>query len=113
MSGSIEMVSFKLNNGVSDEAFLSASQKIEGWVGKQPGFEYRALAKQQDGTWVDLVFWQNEAAAQAAGEKFMQASEPQEMMACIDKDTVIMQHMPVMAALCMEAAVEAAKTATA
>ncbi|OUR94082.1 hypothetical protein A9Q81_14915, partial [Gammaproteobacteria bacterium 42_54_T18] len=99
MSATIEMVSFKLNDGVSPAVFIKASEELDNWVGQQSGFEYRALAQQEDGTWVDIVFWQSQAHAQQAGDAFMTAKESQNMMACIDKNSVVMQHMPVMASL--------------
>ncbi len=99
MSATIEMVSFKLNDGVSPQVFIKASEELDSWVAQQNGFEYRALAQQEDGTWVDIVFWQSQAEALQAGEAFMTAKESQNLMACIDKSSVVMQHMPVMASL--------------
>lgn len=95
----IEMVSFELNQGVSDADFLQASQAIDSWVKPQPGFEYRALVKQSDGVWQDLVFWQDMACAEQAGAKFMQASELSETMALINKQTVVVKHAPVLSQL--------------
>ena len=102
MSATIEMVSFKLSDGVNPEIFIKANEELDSWLGQQNGFEYRALAQQEEGTWVDIVFWQTQADAQQAGEAFMGAKESQAMLACIDKSTVSMQHMPVMASLANE-----------
>ncbi len=104
MSATIEMVSFKLSDGVTSSVFLQASESVDRWVAKQEGFEYRALAQQEDGTWVDIVFWQNAQNAQQAGEAFMAAQECKALMGCIDKESVVMQHMPVMASLAKEQA---------
>ncbi len=92
MSATIEMVSFKLNDGVSPQVFIKASEELDSWVAQQNGFEYRALAQQEE-------FWQSQAEALQAGEAFMTAKESQNLMACIDKSSVVMQHMPVMASL--------------
>ncbi len=104
MSGTIEMVSFKLNTDASEQAFLDSNQALEAWVVKQPGFQYRALSKQEDGTWVDLVFWESLEQAQQAGAAFMAAAELKAMLAFIDKDSVSMQHMPVLACVAQEQA---------
>lgn len=98
MSATIEMVSFKLASGSSEQAFLETNTAVENWVVKQPGFQYRALTKQPNGTWIDLVFWESLESAQQAGNAFMAAQEPKAMMAFIDKETVTMQHLPVLAA---------------
>ncbi len=98
MSATIEMVSFKLASGSHEQAFLETNTAVENWVVKQPGFQYRALTKQADGTWIDLVFWESLETAQQAGNAFMAAQEPKAMLAFIDKETVNMQHLPVLAA---------------
>ncbi len=98
MSATIEMVSFKLATGSNEQAFLDTNSAVENWVAKQPGFQYRALTKQVDETWVDLVFWESLESAQQAGNAFMAAPEPKAMLAFIDKNTVNMQHLPVLAA---------------
>lgn len=95
----LEKVSFQLNPGVSDEEFVQASRAIDSWVQPQPGFEYRALAKQSDGTWLDLVFWRDMDSAAQAGEQFKQASELGSVMALIDKTSVDVQHAPVLSQL--------------
>ncbi|MEH6347207.1 MAG: hypothetical protein V7785_19080 [Bermanella sp.] len=104
MTATIEMVSFKLNADASDQAFLDSNPALEAWVAKQPGFQYRALSKKEDGTWVDLVFWESLEQAQQAGTAFMAADEPKAMLAFIDKDSVSMQHMPVLACVAQEQA---------
>ena len=41
MNKVMEIVSFKLIAGTSDEAFLEANEKLNLWVQQQPGFETR------------------------------------------------------------------------
>lgn len=98
MSATIEMVSFKLASGSDEQAFLATNAALESWVAQQPGFQYRALTKQPDNTWIDIVFWCSLEDAQQAGNAFMSAQEPKAMLAFIDKETVNMQHLPVLAA---------------
>ncbi len=105
MSATIEMVTFKLNSDASEKDFLATNPALESWVSKQPGFEYRSLSQKQDGQWVDIVYWQTAEDAQKAGTLFMQANETQAMMSFIDKDSVDMQHMPVLSARLKEMAV--------
>lgn len=38
MSATIEMVSFKLSDGVTSSVFLNASESVDRWVAKKEGF---------------------------------------------------------------------------
>ena len=96
MSATIEMVSFKLNEGATTADILATSPAISAWVIQQAGFQYRSLAQQSDGQWLDIVYWESLEHAQQAGEAFMKATEPKAMMAFIDKTSVSVQHIPVM-----------------
>jgi hypothetical protein len=96
MSDAIEMVQFKLNPGVSESDFLAADQPISAWVGKQPGFRYRSLSRQDDGTWSDIVYWDSMENAKAAGEVFMKDQGQSSFMAMIDHGSVQMNHSQVL-----------------
>ncbi len=41
----LELVTFKLAEGISEKEFLVENEKLNNWVKTQPGFEYRALAQ--------------------------------------------------------------------
>lgn len=96
MSDAIEMVQFQLNPGVSVADFLAANQAIGDWVSRQPGFRYRSLSRQEDGTWIDIVYWDSMATARAAGEAFAKEQGKSSFLAMIDPRSIRMNHSEVM-----------------
>ncbi|MFT4765580.1 MAG: hypothetical protein ACI9OH_002692 [Oleispira sp.] len=91
----LELVTFKLANGISDEAFLVENEHLNHWVKSQPGFEYRALAQANDGSWTDTVFWQSMEAASAAQQRFGEEPSLQGMMKVIDMESVKVEHQKI------------------
>lgn len=96
MQPTLEQVTFRIQEGISDADFLTASENIGVWVKKQPGFSYRTLVRKSDGQWSDLVYWSSEEAAKSASEKFMQAEELKEFMTMIKPESVKMEHMSML-----------------
>lgn len=65
----IEWAPFRLAPGVTEAALLEASESIQrDFLERQPGYVRRELLRGDDGRWVDLVVWRDEATAQAAME---------------------------------------------
>ena len=91
----LELVTFNLAQGVTDEAFLAESEHLNTWVKTQPGFEYRALAKADDGHWTDTVFWQDMASAKAAQESFGQVKSLEGMLNMLDMESVKVEHQNI------------------
>jgi hypothetical protein len=48
----IETVTFKLNKGVTREAFIEAAQAISVFASKRDGFVSRRLSCNDDGLWI-------------------------------------------------------------
>ncbi len=92
----VEMVTFKLAPGSTEKDFLAANAGIESFIQQQPGFIYRSLCSPVNNNfWTDIVYWQDQASAQAAGQAFMESPLTKPALACIDSATVNMQHLPV------------------
>ena len=70
MSDTIELVRFRLQQGKTSADWLKANEKINEFMKAQPGFRFRSLSETDDGEWLDLVYWENLEAANAASEKF-------------------------------------------
>jgi hypothetical protein len=68
MSGkTIEFAPFRAKAGVDESTMLALSNRLEGeFLVRQPGYIRRELLKAEDGTFVDLVWWESPAAAEAA-----------------------------------------------
>jgi len=91
----LELVTFKLAKGISDEVFLAENEHLNNWVKTQPGFEYRALAQTNDGRWTDTVFWQDMETASAAQQSFGDEPSLQGMMKVIDMDSIKVDHQQI------------------
>jgi len=61
-----EIVTFELNPGVTDDAFLALMRPSEGFTSYAPGFVSRKLSKGADGAWTDYVVWGSMEAAKDA-----------------------------------------------
>lgn len=70
MSDTIELVRFRLQQGKTSADWLKANEKINEFMKAQPGFRFRSLSETGDGEWLDLVYWESQEAAEAAGKKF-------------------------------------------
>lgn len=96
MNTVIEMVSFKLSAGVTEQDLLAATKQSHAFVAGLDGFQYRSLSyNEASQTWTDIVYWQSMEAAKAAAEAFMASADCQALIALIDKDSVVMQHQSV------------------
>ncbi len=91
-SNIVEIVSFKLAKGVSDEAFLKTIPLISVFLKTCDGFISRHLSRGEDGEWVDHVQWANMANAQSASQKFMDDKSLKPVMEKIDSASVTMRH---------------------
>lgn len=99
----LEIVSFQLQSETATEAFIAASKEAEQFIMKQPGFLYRSLCQQQDSNkWHDIIYWQDDAAAQAAGKAICSAKEAARFMSMIDEQSVTMRHNRIHSSLCMD-----------
>ena len=92
----IEVVTFKLADGIQDSDFLAASKAITTFAQKQDGFIGRRLSVAEDGTWMDHVEWETMEAAQAAMEAFPKDENLAPVVAMIDAEAMTMSHHALM-----------------
>lgn len=60
----VEWAPFQLAAGVTEPTLLAASEVLQrDFLANQPGFLRRELIRLSAEHWVDLVYWENEAAA--------------------------------------------------
>jgi hypothetical protein len=89
----LELVVFKLHEGVSREQLLGTVDSVSTWIGKQPGFVSRELSYDADGDrWIDVVWWRTMEDAQAAAELAMGSESCAPMFALIDMESALMVH---------------------
>ena len=89
----LELVVYKLNEGVSREQFLGTNDAVSTWISKQPGFISRDLVYDGEGDrWVDVIWWQTMKNAHAAAELAMTSESCSPMFALIDMESALMLH---------------------
>ncbi len=91
----IEVVEFKLNDGVDAETFIKAANDTVEFVESLDGFIKRSLSQGEDGIWMDIVEWRDMASAKSAAEKFPQAEEAKALCSMIKMQTAKMQHLKI------------------
>ena len=92
----MEIVTFRLAKGISEEQFAGASGAFTAFGRKQKGFVARRLSLAEDGTWTDNVEWESMEDAQAAMAAFPQDKSLAPVMAMIDAESVNMSHQALM-----------------
>lgn len=94
MHPTVELVTFRLGRGSAGQ-FVDANAAINGWLRRQPGFVSRHLAERDDGSFLDIVFWQSHEAALAASAKMMEEMAQDEAMTMIDPMGLEMNHATI------------------
>lgn len=89
----LELVTFKLQPGVTEDQFIAANESVSGWAIRQPGFVSRHLSfNENEETYIDVVYWESLAAAQAANDLSMKSEECAPLFGMCDMETVKMVH---------------------
>ena len=89
----LELVLFKLNEGVSPEQFLGTVDAVSAWISTQPGFVSRELSYDREGDrWIDVVRWETIEDAHAAAELAMTSEACAPMFSLIDMESTLMVH---------------------
>jgi len=91
-----EIVTFELNPGVTDDAFLALMRPSEGFTSYAPGFVSRKLSKGADGAWTDYVVWGSMEAAKDAAAGFMKQDFAPAIIGAINKETFAMTHQNIL-----------------
>lgn len=91
-----EIVTFRLKEGATADAFLTAMDEMAPFVARMGGMVQRTLSCDADGLWTDHVLWETAAHAHALADAFMAAPETEAARALIDETSLIMRHGTVM-----------------
>lgn len=91
-----EIVTFRLKNGATEEAFLKAMETMQPFVNRSGGVIGRTVSCDAEGLWTDHVLWESEAQAKALAAEFMTVPETERARDLIDATTVQMRHARVL-----------------
>ncbi|MGH8865716.1 MAG: antibiotic biosynthesis monooxygenase family protein [Burkholderiales bacterium] len=88
----IEIVTFKLKQGVTTEEFRPLDKAVElQHVVKQPGFISRESAAGENGEWLVVVHWRSVEDAEASMASFSSAPAAAQFMSKLDTNTMSMK----------------------
>jgi hypothetical protein len=89
----LELVMFTLRAGSTREELLGTVDAVSSWIAEQPGFVSRSLVEDREGErWIDVVWWESMAEAQAAAERAVSSVSCTPMFALIDMESTLMVH---------------------
>ena len=89
----LELVVFKLKDGISREQFLATDDAVTAWITQQPGFVSHELLYDAEGDrWVELAWWKTMNEAKTAAERAMASESCAPMFALIDMESSLMLH---------------------
>jgi hypothetical protein len=89
----LELVIFKLKEGVTREQFMATVDAVSDWLRAQPGFVSRELSyAESEAQWIDIVWWRSMEEARAAGQAALSAPACGPMFSLIEEDGALMLH---------------------
>lgn len=97
----LELVTFKLQPGVTEDQFAAANESLSAWANRQPGFVSRSLSlNEKEDTYIDVVYWESIAAAEVANELSMKSEECAPLFGMCQPESVKMVHaVPITSAV--------------
>ena len=91
MADTIEIVTFRLAEGVDLETFKAENAKMEhAFLGHLQGFKTRDTAANADGQVLVVLHWERAEDAQASMDKFIDSPDTKTFTALIDMSTFTM-----------------------
>jgi len=92
MAKTIEIVTFRLIDGVTEKDFVEETTSMErGFLGKLQGFMDRDTGLDDDGNCLVVLHWESAEDAQASMDKFVDAPETKPFTSMIDMGTFQMK----------------------
>jgi len=84
-----DIISYQLAEGKSTDDLHAVAVKVhKDWMQNQDGFLGWEINENADGTFTDIVSWENRAAADVANENMATMPHSAEWMSCYKMETV-------------------------
>ena len=91
----VEMVRYTLKEGIASATGEEARKNLNAFIQKHPGFLHRVTSVDNEGVYLDLVFWKSLKEAQAASELALKTPEVAQQFAVIDESSMLFGHSAV------------------
>ena len=95
--GVVEIVQFRLADGVSDADFKAAAASTMPFLCGTDGFIRRTLSRGEDGLWIDHVEWTNADIAQTTAAAAMENETMMPFMMAIDPASISLSYQSPLA----------------
>ena len=92
----LSIYSFTLKEGISDDDFLRASDKVQTVLNSFDGFQYRSVGKTEDGTWLEINYWQDQAKLAKLDEAFESNPDCAAFLGLINMESITAQKADVL-----------------
>ena len=87
-SSVFEVLTWKSKSGVSDEEMIQAVDGMVKDLRELTGFLNQTLYKEEDGTWIDVYYWETEKDAHDSNGAMANKESLKKLMSIIEADTV-------------------------
>ncbi len=91
-TGTVEVVRFKLKDGISDQEGRKKLLALNECIKEFNGFISRSLTVNEAGEWLDLVYWTSKEAALKAASEVSRDPKAIASFSVIDESTMSMSH---------------------
>ena len=99
MSNVVEVVHFSLDSDCTENDFLRTDEQMKQFLSQQAGLIHRSLSKRDDGSFVDIIYWQNMEAATSAQQSFYASDVCKLIGQLINIESVTIEHTSVCSTL--------------
>ncbi len=90
--GAVEVVLFDVFEGYSEEQVQNAFTSLNDIIKLYPGFLRRTMAKNEEGKYIDIIYWTNMQAAKTAAAEIMKNQNAVAVFNIIKPETIQMFH---------------------
>lgn len=91
----IEMVLFRINEGINSEEAKTELKKLNYFLAKQDGFISRKTAVADDGQYLDIVYLTDLNTAKTASDKALQDPDTLKVFSVIEQKTMLFKHFEI------------------
>ena len=92
----IEVVTFELKDGISKEEASSRLKALNELIKDFDGFIKRSISCNEEGKWVDIVYWTSKELAMKAASEVSKNGRASKLFEIIDEKSIQMNHYQIM-----------------
>lgn len=89
----LEAVLFKTKDGVDEAEFITTLAGLDAELEKMSGYIRREFFKDENGQWLDFVYWRSMEEAHQAAEAIMHVPNALKLFEMLDQTSLTMLHL--------------------